>query len=476
MPWATCRMVNNPDIPSRPQGSKIYCLIGTITFAALLVLSGIFFRERIAFCDTAYQAVYLLIEQKPWVNWFRPGSIIPQFIPLTAIWMHAGLRTVMIWHSVSFIIFFLAIYLICYRYSKKTLLFFLAPLYLTLITNEVFYWPQSELQQGMLWLCLYAVLLYEGRLDRYTRIASLALHFIFLFWIQSFHPLIFFAIVLLLVYYYGTWSKLFTQKTITHAIVATAAFVSRFLIGMLSSYERGKLDIGKAIRENLPHFLSLPSVHAFVHHIPTYYAIYALVLVVVSVWLVWQQQYIKLLALLSISFAYWVLVMISSPPDVRFYTENMLLPLAFMAALPLVADIFPAYPVRYAAIAAALIISLRLVGIYQAHSDYTAHYTAYEPFISMAREKNLNGLFVDDKRVDQQKAIITWASGYETMLTTSLQSPDSLVIIQTDAAPDHYGWALGLDTSAVTCYGIWGQSQLPPRYFRLQGGRYEIVH
>ncbi|MBS1623638.1 MAG: hypothetical protein JST83_06435 [Bacteroidetes bacterium] len=469
-------MANSGSTYQRPAGSSVWFTLGLLCFAALLALAGIFFRERIAFCDTAYQAVYLLIEQKPWVNWFRPGSIIPQFVPLAAIWLHADLKTVMILHSLSFILFYLAVYLVCYRYSRKTLLFFLAPLYLTLITNEVFYWPQSELQQGMLWLCLYAVLLYEGSFDKFSLLISSVLHFLFLFWIQSFHPLIFFPIVLLIIYYYGTWQSLFSRQSITHIIVAGAAFVSRFLIGILSPYERGKLDIGNAIRENLPHFISLPSVHAFIHHLPTYYAVYTLVMLAATGWLLWHRQYLKAFALVAISFAYWVLVMISSPPDVRFYTENMLLPLAFIAAFPLVVDMLPAYPLRYTATAAALIIAMRLAGIYSVHTDYTAHYAAYDPYIAIARDRKLNGLFVDEKLVNQQQAIITWASGYETMLTTSLQSPDSCRIIQVDPDPDHYSYALGMDTAAVTCYGIWGKTQLPPRYFKLQGGRYEIIH
>ena len=85
---------------------RYYFITGIICLLGLILLGVIFFKERIAFCDMAYQAVYILIEQKPYINWVRAGSILPQFIPLIAIWMHAGLKTVMILHSVSFLIFF----------------------------------------------------------------------------------------------------------------------------------------------------------------------------------------------------------------------------------------------------------------------------------------------------------------------------------------------------------------------------------
>jgi hypothetical protein len=454
---------------------KYYFISGMVAMLGLIVLGIIFFKERLIFSDTAFQAVYLLIEQRPFVNWVRVGSIIPQFLPLAAIWMHAGLETVLVLQSLSFLIFFLIIYLLAYKYSAKKMLFFIIPLYLVLITNEVFYWPQSELQQGMLWLCLYAVLLFEKKWSGWNTWLALGIHFLFILWVQFFHPLLFFPISFLLIYYYDSESELFSRKSVYHLSACVAAFGIRSVVGMFNSYEKGKLNIGKAISDNLPHFFSLNSVHVFYHKLPNYYLIYLMFVLGAFGWLLANKNYLKAMALAGFSLGYWILVMISTPEDARFYTENMLLPLGFIAALPIVADIIPGIKIRYAASIFAVIILIRLGFIYQAHTDYTARYAIYDPYFAYLKTHRLNGVFVDDKLVDQKKGIMTWGSGYETVLISALESPDSCRVIQVDYNIDRYSWALNVDTSLVTIYEVWGKSQLPERYFKLRGGKYEIL-
>jgi hypothetical protein len=454
---------------------RYYFITGIICLLGLVMLGIIFFKERIAFSDMAYQAVYILIEQKPYINWVRAGSIIPQFIPLIAIWMHAGLKTVMIFHSVSFLVFFSVIYILAYRYSKKKLFFFIIPLYLVLITNEVFYWPQSELQQGMIWLCLYAVLLFENKWSNLKVWIAMCIHFAFILWIQFFHPLMFFPIVFLAIYYYDSETQLFTRKFYYYLLICIVSFGIRTIVGMFNTYEKGKLNIGDAIKNNLPHFLSLDSVHVFLSKLSSSYLIYISFLTIGIIWLIVNKKYLKLITLISFSFIYWVLIMISSQDDARFYTENMLLPLAFIAALPIVVDIIPAFGMRFIPALFFIVIIIRLGFIYYAHKDYSEHFSVYDPYFSYVKKNKLNGVFVDNKLIDQKKAIITWASGYESILISSLISPDSCRVVQIDNDPNKYSYALNYDTSLVTIYGVWGKGQLPKRYFRLAGGRYEII-
>ena len=454
---------------------KYYFITGIICLLGLMVLAVVFFKERIAFCDTAYQSVFMLAEHRPFIIWIRPGAVLPQLIPLAAISMHAGLRTVMIVHSLSFLVFFSIMYLLAYRFSHRKLLFFAIPLYLVLITNEVFYWPQSELQQGMLWLGLYTVLLFEDRWKGLNQWLNLGIHFLFILWVQFFHPLLFFPMALAIIYYYDSESRLFSRRSILHLTVCLEAFGLRNVVGMLDTYERGKLNIGAAIKNNLPHFFSLDSVHVFLHKVPSAYLIYVSVLLAALTWLMLRKNYLRAGAVAVFSLGYWVLIMISSPEDARFYTENMLLPLGFMAALPVVVDILPEIKSGYAPVFFLLIILLRLGGIYQAHKDYTAHYAIYDPYFNYIKKNKLNGVFVPNKMIDQKKAISTWASGYESILISSLLSPDSCRVVQIVDDPNSMKWGLDNDSSLVTIYGVWGRSQLGERYFKPQGGKYEIL-
>ena len=453
-----------------------YFLIGLLLMICMLILGVVFFKERVAFCYTAYQAVFMIIEKKPWINWTRIGSVLPQFLPLAAIYMHASLRTVMILHSLSFLLFFLLMYLLAYYYSRSQMLFLVVPLYMLLIMTEVFYWPQSELQQGMLWLCLYAVLLFENKWNDLSQWQSFSIHFAFIIWVQFFHPILFFTILFLVIYYYDKRGSLFTPRAIIHMAFCCIAFVIRLVVGVLDVYEKGKLNIVKAIKKNLPHFFSLDSVHVFISKIHGEYLIYICVIIFAILWLLKRGQYIRGFAVFTFSLGYWILIMISSPLDQRFYTQNMLLPLGFIAALPIVVEIIPLYKSKFIAWLILVLLMVKMYMIYQAHSDYTDRYAIYDRYFDYCRTKNLNGVFVSDSLIDQKKAIITWGSGYESILISSLISPDSCRIIQIDPETIHYSFALDLDTNMVTKYGVWGQSSLPAEYFKLQHGKYEIIN
>ena len=327
----------------------------------------------------------------------------------------------------------------------------------------------------MIWLCLYAVLLFENRWNGLNKWRALGIHFLFILWIQFFHPLLFFPIVFLIIYYYESESGVFSQKSFYHLLVCIISFAIRTIVGMGNVYEKGKLNIGSAIKNNLPHFYSLDSVHVFLSKLSSSYLIYILFLFGGIIWLIIIRKHLKLIALISFSFIYWILIMISSPDDARFYTENMLLPLAFIALLPIVVDVIPSIKTRYVPVFFLLIIVVRVGGIYYAHKDYSEHFGVYDPYLSYAKKNKLNGVFVDAKLIDHKKAIITWASGYESILISSLNSPDSCRVVQIDDDPNKYNYAINYDTSLVTIFGVWDRSQLPKRYFQLQNGKYEIL-
>ena len=258
-------------------------------------------------------------------------------------------------------------------------------------------------------------------------------------------------------------------------MVCLISFGIRTLVGKNDTYERGKLDVGKALRQNLPHFFSLDSVNTFFSKLPSAYLIYVFFLVAAILFLLVRRHYWRALTVLGFTLGYWVLIMVSSPNDARFYTENMLLPLAFIAAVPVVADILPEIRFSYAPALFLIIFLIRMGGIYTWHKDYSSHYEVYDPYFKYVKEKKLNGVFVPNKLVDQKKAIVTWASGFESILISSLVSPDSCRVVQIVEDPQTLKWALNNDSSLVTVYGAWSRSQMGNRYFRIPGGKYEII-
>ena len=68
-----------------------------------------------------------------------------------------------------------------------------------------------------------------------------------------------------------------------------------------------------------------------------------------------------------------------------------------------------------------------------------------------------------------------WASGYESMLLSSLPSPDSCMVVQIDDDLTRYTNILDKDTSLMIISGDFNQSSIPQRYFKLRKGGYMII-
>jgi hypothetical protein len=81
----------------------------------------------------------------------------------------------------------------------------------------------------------------------------------------------------------------------------------------------------------------------------------------------------------------------------------------------------------------------------------------------------------EDLLADKKKLLLAWGTGYESMLLSSLPSPDSCTIVQFDNDNDHYRNDAVSDTLLLTSLRVWGKSKVPQQYFRLRG-KYEIIN
>ena len=454
---------------------KYYFFTGLVTILGLISLAILFYRERVIFSDSAFLVVYLLIEHHVYEMPLRIGASIPQFIPLSAILLHFSLKVVLLLQSVSTQLLYLLLYFLAYRFSKKRVLFLLIPINLVLLVNEVFFWPISEVQQGLIWLCLYAVILFEKTCDSSSLWKSLCFHTLVIAWVQFLHPLLFFPIVFLVIYFYEFDSHLFTRKSLYHIAICLIVFGTRYQLGANNWYESGKFNLMPALTNHLPHFFELGSVMIFIRKLASDYLIYIVLLTASLVWLLIHKFYLRFLTLAVFSAGYWMLIMISSPDDARFYTENMLLPLGFMVALPIVADILSSLQPKFMPFILLIFMIIRIGYICHSHIDYTDRFTIYDPYFNYLHQNKLNGVIVDEKLIDQKKAIVTWSSGYESILLSSLRSADSCMVVQIDGDTAHYTEHMNSDTTLITKYKVWEKSRLPQEYIKLRGKKYEVL-
>ena len=452
---------------------QLYFGIGLFCFFLQFVMAVVFYKERVAFSDTAFQFVHLLIEQKPVLMPVRFGAVLSQLITLTAIWLHCSLRTAMIIHSISTLILYFILFLLAYRFSRRGFMFLMIPFGLILFANDVFFWQVSDVQLGLVWLGLYSVFLFEESWAGSK--LSWLFHFLLILWIQIFHLLLFFPIVVLIIYYYDSRSRLFSKHLILHLSLCLIAFAIRYHVAENNWYEGPKLQFTKNLQENLPLLFSLSSFQAFTHRLLSYYLICTLVMGFITIWLALRKKYLLLLTVVSFTFMQLIMVFVTEPDGAPFYIENMLLPIGFILLLPFVSDILPAVKSTWLTLAVLSAIFIRVFFITQSDHVFAERRKAFYPYIAYAKKNQLSGVIVkEDMLADKKKLILAWGTGYESMLLSSLPSPDSCTIVQFDNDIDHYRNDAASDTLLVTSLRVWAKSKVPQQYFRLRG-KYEII-
>ena len=451
---------------------RIYFLIGSLGFLLMMIMAVLFFRERIAISDTAYQLVNLLIDHHLAFMPIRIGAASYQMITYVAIMAHCDLKSVMIISSLSSLILFFIFYSLVFAFSSRGFLFFLIPLNLLLFTTDIFYWPVTDTQLGLIWLSMYAAFLYG---DRWVaRIWAWPLHIVCLMWVQMAHLLIFFPIVLLLLYYYGSLRRLLSVQFLIHITLCLAVFAIRYKLAQQNWYESGKLDIWQNFH-NISHLFSFASVQLFAHRLLSAYSIYFASLLLVLIWLFISKQYLKGAAVLAMSLGYWLLVVLCYPGETGIYLENLFVPLGFMVALPLVADIIPAYGSRIA-VTVLVVMLIRIGFVYSTHSVFTGRLAAYEPYFKYVRDHKLTGVYVKGSMLpDSHKYFMMWGSGYESMLLSSFDSPDSCMVVCVDDDVSHYSNILQADSVLVIMGKTFSQASIPVNYFNLRKGGFEII-
>ena len=169
------------------------------------------------------------------------------------------------------------------------------------------------------------------------------------------------------------------------------------------------------------------------------------------------------------------MVFVTEPDGAPFYIENMLLPIGFILLLPVVADIIPAVTNTWLTLTVLSAILLRVFFITQADHVFAERQKIFDPYIAYAKQHQLSGVIVkEDLLTDRKKLLLSWGTGYESMLLSSLSSPDSCTIVQFDNDIDHYRNNAVSDTLLSIGNKVWEKNKIPQQYFKLRG-KYEII-
>lgn len=150
MSTATKKSVFQHQLPDH----KVWVLLGHLLFLSLLVLSIVYYRERMLAMDTAYYSFRMIIEDGFYTGHERYISYFPQLLPLAVLKLGGSLQLFLLSYSMSFILFYYVVYnIVVYLFRNVSVgLFFALAMCLTI--RYKFYAPVGESVMSIAYLAL----------------------------------------------------------------------------------------------------------------------------------------------------------------------------------------------------------------------------------------------------------------------------------------------------------------------------------
>lgn len=448
--------------------SRAAGLLGIAVLGALLFLSLRFWMERMFITDMAFHTFVIAESGGLAIQNHRFGAAITQLFPLTAFYLHLPLKTVLQLYSASFYIWYLIVFAVIVFFFNNWKMGIVLLCYLTLLVSYSFFWAQSEYPQGMVFLLFFlTVLLHPFTHHTVHYLLLLVLLVVTVF----FHPLIILSLCFAVGYFYLNQQVSF-KKALLVLAVAVLILVCKTYFLKTASYESSKMGGAANILHLFPHYFT-PSSSFFVRQLPGDYAGYLLLLLLVAGYYVKNGLYVKMGWVAAATAGYLLLVNISFPwLEKSTYLQNLHSALAIFVALPLAFEIIPKIKPGVWVSMLSLLFVFRLAMIYHSHSFYTQRIVSIQSLLDKSKAQATNRFWIADDALPADIYEDEWALAYETLLLSSVPSPDSARTIEMQSVVMQHSFLL--DSTNVFINRLWGwdTKNLPKEYFRLKPNPY----
>jgi hypothetical protein len=448
---------------------------GHAVIAALVLLSLWLYQERTLLLDIAYQTFLMITEGKPQVMVNRFGVVLIQALPLAGIKLGLPLKVVLLLYSASFPLLFWAFYTLIVRVLRNDYLGWALVFLYTLIVYDAFYWAPSEQQQALgLLLVVFAFLLRFPALDRPWMMGIMAAAMPAL---AYYHPLVFIPFFFLWAYGALTLPELRHWR---YGAVAGWMVLVLILKSVFSGnwYDDNKYDtFFKNLIEFFPNYLQLPSNAKFLAHSLQYWYFFPLMLIVVSGYLAWRRRWWLLGLIWVFCLGHLALLHIGSPnASYRFYAEVNYMPLMVYVGVPFMLDIVKRHPHRYWIWLLVGLAVFRLAVIAQHRKPFTGRIDWLASHLQeWRRQTGARNFYLPLSQAPTDTLLMTWGVPYETLLLSSLESPDNTATLVVLPEPGAHAEALKNGGFLVTEFKDWPLDSLRQGYFEMDGGGYVFV-
>ena len=413
------------------------------------------------FLDAAFSVFNIIKDSSFCVQHYRFGDVFSQILPLIATKTGQSINIILATYSVSYIIYYLATYLVCGSILKRYDLALVILLMNILFAAHTFYWMLSQLPQAMALLMVLLAIASGRKFNSTGPLVWIAIVIVEVT-IMFFHPLTVFALVFAIVFFMLSRYS-FTDRKMLYALAALYFIglpVKMFLFK--TPYEDHSASGLKNFVTQFPDYFSLFSNKRFLYNcLVKYYWIPILFTGIVAFYIKTKQSK-KLLFFVLFFSGYLMLVNVSYPTAItpEFYIENLYLPLSIFLAIPFVFDLLPAIEkYKMATPLVVLIVLTGCVRIYATHTLYSDRLVLERKYLNDYGDRKV---VIKATKADTTQLLMVWGAPYEFLLLSESERHKAASIIIDDKP--------ALRTTEQTKvlivnWNMYRYSELNPRYF-----------
>jgi len=462
---------------------KKYCLaVGHLGMLVFLFFGFYFYQERLLCIDASYYTYNILHGETFFIAHYRYINYFNQWLPLLLMKMGVGLKGVLIGYSMSFILFYYAIFAIVAHVFKnhKAALFMIITLLLSCrfkhfmaVTETTSTLAFSFLFIGWVTRDRYFAHMHERR----EWLVALGLLLLLLIG----HPIIFLPLMGFMAFYMVFYKKVKNKYAwLTFSFVLIALFL-RFQVLPTSGYEQNKMAAFQKIGETLPNFFDNWTYNHLKQYTMTHFkwGFYFYLLTLLGL-LIMKRFWSALVSVCTFCCFVVVVVIIYYKGESVNMLESYYTFFGYFwgfTALAVFKDTKVPKMARLAPATLILVISFRSLFL---HGGFFTERLEY--LNSLTEEAAQNGssktLFPKDK-VEWNKVIVPWSVPFTTLIYSTLQDPeDSRTVYLYDKKDLEQ--KINVDDKS-TFYGAtfnirqFEERNIPKSYFNLKKGKYYLV-
>jgi hypothetical protein len=455
-------------------------MTGHLFFLVMIVLAVVFHRERMLYADSAWYVFKIVNFSKLNVEAGRSSAIITQLLPLIFVRQELPLKFVILAYSVSFFLVYYLVYIICVYAFRNEAAGLVILLVLVLGIRHNFYHPVQETLQGLVYtVLLFAWLRFPLKLK--IKEFRIAIHFIIglLIIILCYfaHPMTLFPVLFILGYHIVEKNDWNNYSAYALIILTLVVYSLKYMTTDDQSYE-GQFfgSFGNAL-ETMGNFFNLYSLKFFLKRLGGLYFFTLIIAISVSLSYIHQKAWLKFGYFLITSSGFFIITVLTyHMGDSDMAMERVFMPLSIFIGIPFVQEWLTRYRkqdlIAYSFLVLVLIFSM--LGISRTGSVYSDRLAYLDELLENSSSFPGNKFIIEKKSIDMSKIIVPWAIGVETLLYSSLDSPDDArtIYLVDDLEEFQIDWedpALFLGANFLR---DWNASSLNKTYIKLQDGKY----